>query len=130
VLPWKLSHGNYQINGIVHESDGLVGLSASMYKEQNKQWLICDVLAENENALEVTLKAACNQALGYKLSLADGGGNLKKVAILATPMIEKIISGLHFNKESYKFPVVIHVLDPKSKREELNPEHWYFSAND
>jgi hypothetical protein len=129
VLPWKLSLKDFSLVGIVHQ-ERLTGVVASLYSEPDKQWLICDILAENEEALEVTIKAACNQAIKFRDSLPPFNDTLRKVAILATPKIEKVISRLQFYKDIYDFSVVIHILDPESEMDKLNPQRWYLTAND
>jgi hypothetical protein len=128
VLPWKLSLKKFTLIGIMN-NERLIGLCASLYSEPDKQWLICDILAESEEILEITIKAACNQAILFKQTLADSD-KVRKVAILSTPLIEKIISGLSFYKDAYDFSVVIHILDSKFNKTEIAPKHWYFSAND
>jgi hypothetical protein len=130
-LPWKLSHGDYKLIGVTHH-DKLIGFSASLYKPKDKQWLICDLLAQNgDQALSITLQATCARAASFKLNLSEEEqANLQKVAILATPLIEKTIAGMGFEKDNYKFPVVIHVLNSEIPRKEFAPERWYVSAND
>jgi hypothetical protein len=130
LLPWKLSHGNYQLTALLHDGN-LVALSASIYKQKDKQWLICDVLAQDEEKLKWILELTCQKAASYKNSLSDAARqNLGKVAILATPMIEHIIAPLGFSKENYKFPIVIHLLDKNIDKKLVRPENWYVSAND
>jgi hypothetical protein len=130
-LPWKLSHGEYRLIGITYNSR-LIGIAASIYKPKDKQWLICDMLVEDgEQALDITIQAICTKASAFKNSLSEvAQENLQKVAILATPMIEKAIRNLGFEKDTYKFSLVVHVLGSALAKKELNPENWYVSAND
>jgi hypothetical protein len=54
----------------------------------------------------------------------------EKVSILATPMIEKMVSKMGFEKNKYKFSLAVHVLGKMLPKKELKPERWYVSAND
>jgi hypothetical protein len=58
------------------------------------------------------------------------GTAVEKAAILATLLIEKSIEQIGFKKENYKFPIVVHLLDPKLSKQQVAPERWYVSAND
>lgn len=128
-LPWKTSHGNYQLTGI-YKSGELKGMVASVAKLKDKQWLICDMLTtDGDEALTVTIQAACNRALEYKSALQPGE-ELQKVAILSTPLIERSIALLGFKKDNYKFPMLVHLLDPALTKKQVAPERWYASAND
>jgi hypothetical protein len=129
VLQWKLSLKDFSVIGII-KNKKLVGFCASLYSEIDKQWLICDILAGSDEALEVTIKASCNQARIYKQTLKDPDFNLRKVAILATPIIEKVVSQIPFQRDNYDFSIVIHILNSKLDKKELAPRRWYVSAND
>jgi hypothetical protein len=129
VLSWKLSLKKFFVIGILNNGR-LAGLCACLYSEPDKQWLLNDILAEDEETLEIVIKAACNEAGLFKLSLKDSGDTVRKVAILVTPLIEKVVSRLSFYKDNYDFSVVIHILNSKFKKKELAPQRWYFSAND
>lgn len=129
-LPWKLSHGNYQLLGIMFESR-LIGLLAFINRANDKQVVICDVLAEDENALEMTLRLSSLKISDFKFSLPEEQKlRLDKIAILATPQLEKIISKIGFVKDNYKFPLIIQILNSSLSKKNLKPERWYVSAND
>ena len=109
----------------------LVALSASIYKSKDNQWLICDILVEDEEKLEWIINLTCQKAFSFRNSLsAEEQMNCKKIAILATPMIERIIGSIGFKKDNYKFPVVIHLLNKNLDKKDIMPEKWYVSAND
>lgn len=128
-LPWKTSHGNYQLSGI-YRNEELKGMVSSVAKLKDKQWLICDMMtSDGDEALTATIQAAYNQALEYKVALNDGE-ELNKVAILTTPLIEKAITILGFVKDNYKFPMLVHLLGADLTKKQVAPERWYASAND
>jgi hypothetical protein len=127
---WKLSHRGYQSFGVT--CDGrIVGFAAFLYKKEIKGIAICDVLAENEEALALTLQLACVQASAFKDSLSvEEQAFCEKVTILATPLIQKLVEPMGFEKNSYKFSLAVHVLGKELPKKELKPENWYVSAND
>lgn len=128
-LPWKTSHGDYKITGI-SKAGVLKVLVVSIAKFKDKQWLICDMLtADAQHSLMMSLKAACNQAMEYRLTLT-GDQELNKVAILCTPLIETSLDALGFKKDNYKFPLLVHLLDQTLSKKQVAPERWYASAND
>lgn len=128
-LPWKTSHGDYKLTGISKEGV-LKGLVVSIAKFKDKQWLICDMLTTDaQHTLTVSLEAACNQAMEYRSTLT-GDQELNKVAILCTPLIEPSLEALGFKKDNYKFPMLVHLLDPTLSKKQVAPERWYASAND
>lgn len=128
LLPWKISHGDYLLQGIFKQGE-LKGVVAFIAKCKDKQWLICDVIAsDNDESLIVTLQAACNYAHAYRNNLEAEA--LHKIAILATPLIEKAIAPLGFKKDNYNFPMLVHLLDASLTKKQVAPERWYASAND
>ena len=128
ILPWKTSHGDYRLVGIFYQEE-LLGLSASVVKEKDKQWLICDMIsADGDEALSTIIKATCNAAQDFVTS--QTGTAVEKAAILATALIEKNIEQLGFKKDNYKFPIVVQLLDPNLSKQQVAPERWYASAND
>lgn len=129
-LPWKTSHGNYELTGI-YKNDQLKGLVSSVAKLKDKQWLICDMMtSDGDETLTATIQAAYNRALDYKRTYLKQGEELDKVAILSTPLIEKSITTLGFKKDNYKFPMLVHLLDSTLTKKQVAPERWYASAND
>lgn len=126
-LSWKMSHATYQAFGVFRKGE-LVGVSTSQIKEKDKQWLICDVLAaDNGESLRATLKAACNAARQYTTTNET---SVHKVAILVTPLLEKAVQDIGFQKDNYKFPMVVQILDQTISKQQVAPERWYASAND
>lgn len=126
-LAWKVSLGNYHLLGLFHQNE-LIGLSASQPKEKDKQWLICDVLAaDNLSAFDAVIKATYNAALAYVQHHETAIG---KVALLVTPLMERRIESLGFQKDNYRFPFVVQVLDKTIPKAQVAPERWYVSAND
>lgn len=129
-LPWKTSHGNYQLTG-VYKDGQLKGVVSSVAKLKDKQWLICDMItSDGDESLTTTIRAAYNSAMDYKITELKQGEELHKVAILSTPLIERSITLLGFKKDSYKFPMLVHLLDPTLTKKQVAPERWYASAND
>lgn len=126
-LPWKTSHGEFKLLGLFQQ-EKLVGLSVSQLKGKDKQWLICDLLAADEQeSLEFTLKATCNAAHDFVVGQAT---SLQKVAVLVPPGWEPIITKIGFQKDNYQFPMVVHLLDQSISKKTIAPERWYASAND
>ncbi len=127
---WKLSHRNYKLFGVTHNSR-IIGFAAFIYKKEIKGIALCDVLAEDEVALKLTLQLACSSASNFKLALpANEQLDCEKVSILATPLIQKIVEPMGFEKNNYKFSLAVHVLGKELSKKEVNPERWYVSAND
>ncbi len=127
-LPWKLSDAQYDVLGVERGGE-LVGLAAS--RRKGEQWLICDVLTMDlGESLRATLAATANLAHAKAPSMNAAGKPVPKVTVLATPAIEKVVRELGFVRDAYDFPLVVHVLNPSLKKEDLNPALWYVSAND
>jgi hypothetical protein len=126
-LPWKTSHGTYFYQGVFRQEE-LVGFVASIYKERDKQWLICDILATDDESLRATICVSCDLADEFKSANLDKEVN--KTAILATEKILPIVKDLGFVRDDYDFPLVVHVLDVSLPKEKIAPSRWYLSAND
>ena len=128
VLRWRLAQANYSVTAVERGGE-LVGLVASREKG-DRQWLVCDLLAADDgDALRATLAAAVNA--GHAEAAAHGGTDkLRKVAVLATPVMEPAVRGLGFVRDEYDFPLVVHVLDESLRAEDMSPARWYVSAND
>jgi hypothetical protein len=89
-FPWKLSHRNYRFVAITSNSR-LVGFAVFIYKDVIKGIIICDVLAEDEEALALTIQLACSGASSFRRSLPEKEqANCEKVSILATPLSKKL----------------------------------------
>jgi hypothetical protein len=129
VLRWKLAQATFTVTAIKRAGE-LVGLVAAREKG-DRQWLICDLLAADDGAaLRATLAAAANA--GHEESVARVGGDneLRKVAVLATSVMEPAVRSLGFVRDEYDFPLVVHVLDKSLPADAVKPERWYVSAND
>ena len=127
-LRWKLAQAIFTVTAIKRGGE-FVGLVASREKG-DRQWLICDLLAADDGAsLRATLAAAVNA--GHEESVARVGANdLRKVAVLATSVMEPAVRSLGFVRDDYDFPLVVHVLDKSLRAADVRPERWYVSAND
>ena len=127
-LRWKLANARYTFTA-VRRGGELAALVASRAKG-DRQWLVCDLLAADSGAsLRAALAAAANVA--HEESLArTGDRKIRKVAVLATNVIEPVVRELGFARDAYDFPIVTHVLDESLRREEVAPSRWYVSAND
>ena len=129
-LSWKVSHRNYKFVGLVKDSE-LAGFAVLLYKAEIKGIVICDVLAESPVALKNILHAACLKALEIKSSLSEAEQlNCEKVSVLATPLIEKAVADMGFEKYNYKFSLAVHVLGKGIPKKTVKPDRWYVSAND
>lgn len=127
VLHWKLANATYTVTAVERAGE-FVGLAASRAKG-DRQWLVCDLLATDADALRATLAAAANA--GHTENAArDGADELRKVAVLTTPLMEPVVSDLGFARDEYDFPLVVHVLDESLSAEDVSPARWYVSAND
>jgi hypothetical protein len=126
-LPWKTSHGNYFYQS-VFRGDELIAFVASVFKQRDKQWLICDVLAIDTESLEAAISIACNSADIFRLK--NSAETVNKIAILTTDMMLPIVQKLGFYRDEYDFPFVIHLLDRAIPKETVARSRWYLSAND
>lgn len=127
-LPWKIGSGEYEILGIERAGE-LAGLVASRRKG-DRQWLICDVMAADaDDSLRATITAVVNLANRRALE-AQPDKPIRKAAVLATPVLEPLLRSLHFVRDDYDFPVVVHILNSDIHKDDVAPERWYVSAND
>jgi hypothetical protein len=127
VLPWKIGGESYDVTGVVRDC-ALAGLIASKRQKEDRQWLLCDVLAaDTGDALKATLTAgtlvADERARAWPEKIA-------KVAILKTSAMHAHLQHLSFTRDAYDFPMVVHTLDSSLARSTVAPENWYVSAND
>jgi hypothetical protein len=126
-LQWKLAQADHTVTA-VYRDDELVGLVASRHKG-DRQWLVCDVLAANDDALRATLAAVVN--VGNDASLnRNGSEEIRKIGLLVTPKMESIVSQLGFVRDDYEFPLFVHVIGKSVKAKQVAPSRWYVSAND
>lgn len=127
-LPWKIGSGEYTVLGI-EKGGELVGLVASRYKG-DRQWLICDVLAADlDQSLRATLAAVSNFA-NEQVRTAPPDRPIHKTAVLVAPAMEAAARSLGFVRDDYDFPMIVHILDPAIRKQDVAPEKWYVSAND
>ena len=127
-LPWKIGRGDYTITAVERQGE-MVGLVASQQKG-DRQWLVCDLLAADANdSLRNTLMAVANVAHTEAI-IRDRNNPIIKVAVLATPIMEPVVSSLGFVRDAYDFPIVVHILDSTISKENVAPAQWYVSAND
>lgn len=127
-LEWKIDRGDAVMTAV--ERDGvLVGVVVSR-KKGDRQWIICDLLAADAGeALTMTLVAAINVA--NERALADPTpAPLRKVGVLATPLMVPTLAQLGFKRDDYDFPLAVHLLDPSISKTEVAREQWYVSADD
>ncbi len=130
-LPWKTSHGNYQVYALYRDGQ-VIGLFVFIHKQKDRQWLICDVLVKDKSeTLSITLAAACitiEKASGMKGNMNE---EQEKIAILATPAIEEAVKKIGFQKDNYHFTLAVHVLNKANiHKKDIDPVNWYISAND
>lgn len=128
MLKWKLSLGHYYLFGIEKQGE-LTGFFAAVMKNDNRQWLVCDILAADTGpALKNCVVGA---VLAAQQAKVDGTGpNLEKVALLATPTMQAALEPLAFYPDDYEFTLVVQPLDRQDKPEDWKPSGWYVSAND
>jgi hypothetical protein len=128
-LPWKLSGAHHDVIAVERHGE-LVGLSASRQRKNEEQWLVCDLLAADDgDALRATLAAVGNLANERSAESALPSKPIRKITVLASPLMEPIIRSLGFVRDAYDFPLVVHALDPSLKAA-LHPSRWFVSAND
>ncbi len=128
-LPWKTSHGAYRFLGVERAGE-LVGLTTSLHRSDDKQWVIGDLLTTGQDeVLQATLTAVVNLAHEQAL-MARPEAPINKVAVLVTPPMESALRALGFVPDHYKFSLVVDLLDKSIAREDILPARWYLSAND
>jgi hypothetical protein len=126
----RISHGKITLYGVFRQNK-LVGVFTMQFKNDGRQWCICDLLSgDNELYLTLVLKSACYKARELYLETEPATGEKHKISILATPLIEEIVTSLGFIKDSYKFTLAVQGLNSEYSRKEIAPENWYVSAND
>lgn len=129
-LSWKNSHAAFELFGLLDQGR-LTGLFSYILKPKERKWQLCDVLCENpDEALENTLRAACNEAHRYFCTPEHQDQNIDHIAALATPLMEKKLSQLGFEKINYGVSLVVHVLDETLDPAAVSPEAWYLTPNE
>ncbi len=128
-LPWKLCEPGYEVVGVERGGE-LVGL-ASARRRGDRQWLLCDVVTEDAGeAMRETILAAVNVGHERASEAVGTAKPLRKIAVLATPVMEPALRTLGFQRDAYDFPLIIHVLDHSLTKHDIGPARWYLSAND
>ncbi|HYH16504.1 MAG TPA: hypothetical protein VD794_14845 [Flavisolibacter sp.] len=129
-LKIKTSHGRYKMKGVYCKNQ-LLGIFTLDNTKYRRQWLICDLLTiNNADKLTLTLKAASNAAYFEYLKQEPDPDQFYKVAILATPTIEKKVMQLGFLKDDYSFTLAVQLLDNSFDKSTVSPKLWHISAND
>ncbi len=76
----------------------------------------------NQESLKVTLSVACNHAHEIFSSLPPNEQEkIEKIAVLATPPIVAWAKELHFFRDDYDFPFILHLLNEELKKEGIAP---------
>jgi hypothetical protein len=122
----KAGPPEYELLG-VERSGELVGVVASKQKG-DRQWLIGDFMAADPEAANETLKAACN--LADVRSREVSAAPVLKAAILAPPQMLPLLKELGFSRDKYDFHLFVKLFDNSLSPEDVDPSHWYVSAND
>lgn len=130
-MSWKTSHCDYRIFAI-RRNDEMTGMFTTLYKVNDNQWLICDLVTrDKEESLSITLAAACNIIQEENNKLPSIPNHPNKIALLSTPAIEQIVKKMGFRQEDYHFTLAIHLLNEDGfDRRNISPEKWYVSAKD
>jgi len=126
-LPWKVGQGDYTVTTI-EQGEEMAGPVDSGQKS-DCQWLICDPLAvDGGDALHATLIAVVNVAHAAAIA-ADADSPIRKVAVVAMPVMEPVLRTLDFARDAYDFPVMVHILDRSIAKRDVAPSRWCLSAN-
>lgn len=128
MLRWKVSNDYYST--IAVERDGeLVGIIASRQKG-DRQWLICDMLcADAGESMRATIAAAVNSAHEKSL-IGEGKEAIRKVAVLATPLMQPVLQSLGFERDAYDFLFAVEIIGSNIAAQDVAPERWYISGDD
>lgn len=128
---WKTSHGDYRVFAVRRKGE-LIGWFNVVYKQMDRQWLICDmVVADKDENLFITLMSACNTLQQEDKLLSPGNDHPKKIALLATAAIEAIVKKIGFIQENYYFTLAVHIINKDGiDKNKITPANWYISAND
>jgi hypothetical protein len=102
----------YDLLGVRRDGEW-VGVVAAR-KKGEPQWVLCDLIAVDEAALQATLTAAVNRA--DSLALSGQKGRLTKVALLVTPMLAEAAAALGFTRDRYDFIVVLRIFERANRR--------------
>jgi hypothetical protein len=127
ILRLKVGAPQFDIRAVERGGE-LVGLVCSA-GGRGEQWIICDLLATDAEALEAAVVTACNRAHASSLE-ADRKFPMAKVGILGAPIVEPIVRGLGFQRDRYDYPLALWILDKSIPMEDVAPSRWYLSAND
>ena len=111
----------------LERNEELVGLVCS--RPVGRQWLICDVLATDEDATRATLMAVANLAHA-KAREPELPHPIVKTSILAIPALQPALASLGFQSAKYQIDLGVRVLDPSIELEDVDPARWYLSQDD
>lgn len=126
ILEWKLGRGEHEVVGVERAGE-LVALVAMRLKG-HRQWLIDDLLVAD---LHLSLRDAMVAALhSAQTATEESAAEIDKVGLLATPAMQDTLQNLGFSRDQYNFPLVVHTLSEGLMPEEVDPKHWFLSAND
>lgn len=117
----------YEVLG-VYRSGELVSVVASKQKG-DRQWLICDLIAADQEAAGETLKAVCNFA-NERANDAHFSPPLQKAGILVVPKLLPIVQQLGFRRDKYDFHLFVKLFSSEFSQADVDPSRWYVSAND
>lgn len=126
-LPWKVGQGDYVLTAVERGND-LVGLVASRQKG-DRQWLVCDFLSADPEAVRPTLAAAINEGHAAA-SAAPPDKPINKVSVLGSALLEPAARAFGLERETYTFYLVVERLDTSLPWESAAPERWTVSPND
>jgi hypothetical protein len=126
----RMRQGAFKFMG-VFVNQQLCGFFSLRFKAAEFQWMIGDLLTRDSGeTLKLTLQAACLAAKREYRQIRPAPDKSYKVAILATPVIQKLAEEVGFYKENYQFFLAVHLLDRQFKKSEVAPERWYVSDSD
>jgi hypothetical protein len=126
VLDWKTMIGHDR-SLAVHRGLDLVGVVVCNPKGDG-MWRVCDMLtADTSESLRATLIAAILDGARYG---DEPDEKMRKVSILATPLMEPTLRELGFRRDDWNFPLVVECLDDSILPDDVAPEKWYVAAND
>jgi hypothetical protein len=126
-MSWKVGHGDFRVTSVERRGE-LVAVVAHREKAAG-QWLICDLVAIDADALDAALRAAVNHAHAEALD-KNRQRPITRIDVIATATLRPILDGLGFERVGYDFPIVIHRLSDALSDRDLAPDRWYVSAND
>jgi hypothetical protein len=131
LIEWRTQFGDFKIYA-VYSQNSIAGFFAAVFKAKDHQWLICDLVAIDTGIhLKITLYYACNILSELDEMMNLNNAEHRKISILATSPMEKILIQAGFEKNDYHFTLAVHQLNKTDiDRKNIHPSEWYVSAND